>query len=173
MLILVKKNQNFAWVCIAILMIVICLLKEKVYKFKVNNKNVCNWTRTHKHLGHKRTLNHWDKLAKWLSCVLSTSLYGAFDCMFLSCHVRVSDFAYASRKDFVDIQAAMECGFTPKCILDMIRTYSQMHRTDKSSLHSPNIWPVWLNGWVLLYELSACGFESSSSHLDFRFRSIF
>ena len=24
-----------------------------------------------------------------LSCVLSTYLYGAFDCMFLSCHVRV------------------------------------------------------------------------------------
>ena len=30
------------------------------------------------------------KLAKWLSCVLSTNLYGAFDCMFLSCYVRVS-----------------------------------------------------------------------------------
>ena len=30
------------------------------------------------------------KLAKWLGCVLSTYLYGAFDCMFLSFHVRVS-----------------------------------------------------------------------------------
>ena len=36
-----------------------------------------------------RTLNHLAKLAKWWSCVVSTYLYGAFDCMFLSCHVRV------------------------------------------------------------------------------------
>ena len=27
----------------------------------------CNWTRTHNHLVHKRTLNHLAKLAKWLS----------------------------------------------------------------------------------------------------------
>ena len=51
----------------------------------------CNWTRTHNHLVHKRTLNHLAKLAKRLSCVVSTYLYGAFDCMFLSCHVRVSE----------------------------------------------------------------------------------
>ena len=50
----------------------------------------CNWTRTHYHLVRKRTLNHLAKLVKWLSCVLSTYLYGAFDCMFLSCHVCVS-----------------------------------------------------------------------------------
>ena len=49
----------------------------------------CNGTRTHNHLVRKRTLNHLAKLAKWLSCAVSTSLYGAFDCMFLSCHVRV------------------------------------------------------------------------------------
>ena len=48
----------------------------------------CNWTRTQNHLVRKRTLNHLPKLAKWLSCVLSTYLYGAFDSMFLSCHVR-------------------------------------------------------------------------------------
>ena len=27
----------------------------------------------------------------------------------------------------------------------------------------------WLNGWVFVYELSGCGFESSCSHLNFRF----
>ena len=53
---------------------------------------------------------------------------GAFDCMFLSCHVLI------------------ECGFTLKRVRDMIRTYSQMHRTDKYSQHSSIIWPVWLNG---------------------------
>ena len=46
----------------------------------------CNWTRTQNYLVRKRTLNHLAKLAKWLSFVQSTYLYGAFDCMFLSCH---------------------------------------------------------------------------------------
>ena len=49
----------------------------------------CNGTRTHNHLLRKRTLNHLAKLAKWLSCVVSTYLYVPFDCMFLSCNVRV------------------------------------------------------------------------------------
>ena len=39
--------------------------------------------RTHNLLVRKRTLNHLAKLAKWLSCVVSTYLYGAFDGMLL------------------------------------------------------------------------------------------
>ena len=50
-----------------------------------------NWIRTQNRLVRKRTLNHLTKLAKWLSCVLSTYLYIAFDCMFFSCEVRVSE----------------------------------------------------------------------------------
>ena len=48
----------------------------------------------------------------------------------------------------------------------MIRTYSQMHRTDMYSQHSSIIWSVWLNGWVFVSELSGCGFESHCSHLN-------
>ena len=44
---------------------------------------------------------------------------------------------------------------------DMIKIYSQMYRTDKYSQHSSINWPVWLNGGVLDYELSGCGFEFS------------
>ena len=47
-----------------------------------------------------------------------------------------SDFAPASSKEFLDIQATIECGFTLKRVRDMIKTYSQMHRTDKYSQHS-------------------------------------
>ena len=54
---------------------------------------------------------------------------------------------------------------TLKRVRGMIRICSQMHRTDKYSKHSPNIWPVWLNGWVFLYELSGCEFASHCSHL--------
>ena len=48
----------------------------------------------HNDLVRKRTLNHLAKLAKWLSCVVSFYLYGAFDCMLLSCHVRVLKWIY-------------------------------------------------------------------------------
>ena len=36
-----------------------------------------------------------------------------------------------------------------------------------------NAKPVWPNGWVFVYELSGCGFESSCSHLNFKFRACF
>ena len=54
-----------------------------------------------------------------------------------------------------------------------IIAYSWMHHTDKYSKHSSIIWPVWLNGWALVYQLSGSGFESSCSHLNFRFRACF
>ena len=59
---------------------------------------------------------------------------------------KTSDFAPVSSKEFLDIQATIECGFTHKRVDDMIRTYSQMHPTDKYSQHSSILWPVWLNG---------------------------
>ena len=34
-------------------------------------------------------------------------------------------------------------------------------------------WPVWLNGWMFVYELSGSGSESSCSHLNCRFRACF
>ena len=84
-----------------------------------------------------------------------------------------SDFAPASSKEFLDIQATIECGFTLKRVRDMTRTYSQKHRTHKYSEHSSIIWPVWPNGWVFVQELSGSGFESSSSHFTFRFPACF
>ena len=54
----------------------------------------CNWNRTHNHLVRKRTLNDLAKLAKWLSCVVSTCLYESFECMFLSCHVCVLEWIH-------------------------------------------------------------------------------
>ena len=68
--------------------------------------------------------------------------------------------APASSKGFLDIQAPIECRFTLKRVREMIRTYSQMHRTDKYSQYSSMIWQAWLNGWVFVYELSGCGLES-------------
>ena len=50
-----------------------------------------NATGTHNHLVHKLTLNHLGKLTKSSSWIVTTYLYGAFDLMFLSCQVRVSE----------------------------------------------------------------------------------
>ena len=67
----------------------------------------------------------------------------------------------------------MECWFTLKRVRDMTRTYSQTHHTDKYSQHSVTTWPVWLNGWVFVYDLSGCGFQCSCSHLNFTICACF
>ena len=58
----------------------------------------------------------------------------------------MSDIAPVSSKEFLDIQATIECGFTMKRVRDMIRAYSQMDRIDKYSQQNSIIWSVWLNG---------------------------
>ena len=81
--------------------------------------------------------------------------------------------ASVSSKKLLDIQATVECRFTLKLELDMIKTYNQMHGTDRYPRLSSIIWPVSLNGWVFVYELSGCGFESRCSHLIFRYGALF
>ena len=76
-------------------------------------------------------------------------------------------------KEFLDIRATIDCIFTLKLVRDMIIIYSQMHRTDKHSQHSSVIWPVWLNGWAFVYELSGCDFKSRCFHLNFRYSACF
>ena len=54
----------------------------------------CSGTRTYNHLLRNQILKHLAKLASWLSCVVSTYLNGAFNCMFLSSHVRISEWIH-------------------------------------------------------------------------------
>ena len=42
-----------------------------------------------------------------------------------------SDMAPVSSKEFFDVQANIECGFTLKVVPEMIRAYSQMQDTDE------------------------------------------
>ena len=68
------KKTNYLYSCLNV--------KELLARnSEIRSLSDCNWTRTQKHLVRKRTLNHLAKLSKWLSCALSTYLYGAFDCM--------------------------------------------------------------------------------------------
>ena len=50
-----------------------------------------NTTLTRNHLVRKRTLKYLAKVTKLLSCVASTYLYGAFEFMFLSSQVPISE----------------------------------------------------------------------------------
>ena len=52
---------------------------------------------------------------------------------------------------------------------------STLHRlaTFFQRLSDSNDWPVWLNGWVFVYELSDCGFESLCCHFNFRCGACF
>ena len=51
--------------------------------------------------------------------------------------------------------------------------------TDCSEIQTHNYlvrkrkWPAWLNGWLFVYELNGCGFESHCSHLNFRYQPCF
>ena len=116
---------------------------------------------------HKRTLNHLPKLAKWFICVVSTLMY-----VWLRVRLQTKWFlvqipllslklqkSSVLSKVFLDIHATIECRFTLKCIHDIIIAYSQMCRADKYSQHSSIIWPVWLIGWLFVYELKGYGFE--------------
>ena len=49
---------------------------------------------------------------------------------------QTSDIAPVLSKESLDIQATTECGFTLKHVRDVVRTYSQMHRTDKYSQYN-------------------------------------
>ena len=71
------------------------------------------------------------------------------------------------------VVSTSDCRFTLKHVRDMIRTYNQMHHTDKYSQQSSITWRVWLNSWVFVYKLRGCGFESRCSHLNFRYCACF
>ena len=53
-----------------------------------------------------------------------------------------SNFAPASRKEFLDIEATIERVFTLRRVGDITRTYNQMHHTDNYSDNSSVPWPV-------------------------------
>ena len=91
-------------------------------------------------------------------------------CSHLNFRLRV---ASALSKEFLGIQATMQCEFTLRCVFGIIITYSQMHRTKNFSQHSSSIWSAGLNGWLLIYELNGCGFHSPCSYLSFRYSFVF
>ena len=79
-----------------------------------------------------------------------------------------SIFAWMSRNSLLETGVISEVWVTAKG-LEPTTKCSQMYCTYKYSQHSSVIWLVWLNGWVFIYKLSGCGFESCCSHISFRY----
>ena len=83
-----------------------------------------------------------------------------FNCMLLSYHVRVSEWIYTLYLP--------ECHETP-CLKQaryLSLNDSNENRNYNYLVHNLIILPVWLNGWVFVYELSSCGFETRCCHLS-------
>ena len=120
-------------------------LNTKTDTEKLLSDGDTNGIRTHKHFGRKRTFNHLAKLGKFCAVMLVLT----FTVHLTICNYRVtypfqSEYTLYSYL-YVKELLAIECRFTLKCVLDMIITYNQMHRTDKYSQHSSIIWSVWLS----------------------------
>ena len=58
------------------------LVRNRPYNWSLIDSNRIQ---THNYLVRKQTLNHLAKLDKFLSCFVSSYLYGEFDCILLLC----------------------------------------------------------------------------------------
>ena len=96
-------------------------------------------------------------LAKWLSVRLRTKWLQIWIPL-LSLTIQI--WRLLQVRSSLTFRQTIECGSTLKLVCRMIITYSKMHRTDKYSQRHSVIWPVWLDGWVFVDELSRCEFES-------------
>ena len=76
-------------------------------------------------------------------------------------------------RNSLTFRQTIECKFPLKLVREMIISCSQMHSTDRYSQHNSIIWPVWLNGWAFVYELSGLEFKSRCCNLNFRYSSCF
>ena len=87
-----EPTIELCWKCWFIWCIWLYVLVISRTRFRVNPNSLAAWMLKNSLLEiPKRAFNHLTKLAKWLSCVVSTYLCGALDCMFLPCHVRFSE----------------------------------------------------------------------------------
>ena len=108
-------------------------------------KCFCDMLRTYSQMYHKKTY------LKHISITLLVWLNGWLNVVADRCLVAVtqtSAFTPASRKEFADIQATVECGATVKRFRHMLRTYSQMHHKDRYLKHISISFSVCLDRWL-------------------------
>ena len=72
-----------------------------------------------------------------------------------SCHKTPKAFSF---RPFIDPPTGAKASLSNIIGLQNLTTFSPWILS--------NHWPVWLNGWVFVSELTGCGFESSCSYLN-------
>ena len=126
------------------------------------NLSDCNWNRTNNHLLRKLTLSHLAKLTKWLSWVVSTYLYGAFDSIIFSCYVLVSSesthFSCLNVKELLPqnilkILISSDCNWTPT--------------------HNDLVLKWTINYFTKLNKSLSWVVTQARNHLNFRYRACF
>ena len=95
------------------------------------------------------TFNHLAQLTKLLSCVLSTYLYGAFDCMFLSCQVFEKESKIYSFLNFKELLGQSNCQIWSSS--DCSWTQTQNHLLRKRTLNHLGKLTKWLSCVLITY----------------------
>ena len=81
-----------------------------------------------------------------------------YDCILSLCHVRVSEWIYTLQLPECQGTLCSKQARYPKF------KWKQQHLNPQPH-HSSIIWPVWINGWVFVYELNGCEFKPRCCHL--------
>ena len=91
------------------------------------------------------------------------------DCMFSSCHVRVSEWIHTL--NVKELLAQNMCkiwnssdGNCTRTLNHLVRKGTLKHLA-KLAYKKEDLRPVWLNGWEFVYELSGCGLKFSCSYV--------
>ena len=95
----------------------------------------CNGIRTYNHLVGKRKLNHLVTLATLVKCLI-VHLPTKWLWVRISLQSTEYQISRLLRARCSLTLRQLECRYTLKHLCDMIRAYSQMHRTDRYSQHS-------------------------------------
>ena len=123
-----------------------------------NRRNIWNLsdynrTQTHNQLVRKRTLNHLAKLTKWLSCIVSTYLYGAFDCS--SRHVTYlfqSESTLCSCLNIKELLAWNRSDIWNLSECNKTQTHNHLLRKQTFN-HLAKLAPVWSKGFLTFRQL--------------------
>ena len=134
------------------------------YRFIQGNR-LCDWNGIRTHTLPKRTHIHSAKLAKCLSCVVSTYLYGAFGCVFLSCHIYLfeNEFTLCSCLNAKELLAwnRRDIGSLSDC--NGIGAHDHLVRKQTLN-HLANV-TKWLSCDVIIYLYGAFNSVFLSSHI--------
>ena len=114
-------------------------------------------------------LSHISCLSKWdfpelgdniVDSLLFRSLFYSSSCIIIGPTKWISHCLYVIIMSHTCLEWIFNC-------LNVKESLAQNRRDVSATGLELVVWPVWLNGWVFVYDPSGCWFESCCSHLSF------